>query len=411
MTWEDQRLPSNNSTRRRNWMCGMFWVAFVLGLVVWFGSSRSRPLNSSKQDKSTPTVESADDLVESIQTMPPKAAPSLSLTSTEPTTLAAESHHQSSDQPSTLQSSYCAATHNCLTDRLGNNRFPIQQGQGLCNHQFYFGWSTDGSLIWRDCQRDETKVIFDGSSFSLVGNNHSFLLLEDASFNIYKKDQLIWTKHSLRRIKLHPKCLGKPELDCPYLHLHKNGDLVLNSIEEHKWKARLSQDAFFDLFESSTKPNPKAHSDNTYCDRVQHCLLDRLGNGKNFRLGVGKAICRENFMFGFTTMGVFQWKNCDTNETRVMFDGSHGGGMYPDMFFELKENASLNIYNGDELLWQRNCTQKVSLTRECLNDPLLDCPYLVLHRGGGDVVLNFVDDNTTDWVDRKIKRVYHNLYK
>lgn len=405
---EVEILPSRSSTTRR---IGI--LSFVIvGLVLWFCSSRSELVVPSDKALELPT----ETVKDGVETLALTATPvALVVTSiTKPTTRATTEPQPPPTDQSTI-SSMCAATHNCITDRLGNNQYPIQQGQGLCNREFYFGWSADGKLIWRDCQKDETKVIFDGSA-AFAGSNYSFLLLDDASYNVYNDGQLTWTKHCLRKAQLVPKCLGRPQLDCPYLHLHENGDLVLNSIDqpEHSWKARLSQDVYFDFFVSSMEPNPNSRSEDGYCDHFHHCLTDRIGNGDHFRLGIGKAICNQNYMFGFTTKGVFQWKNCKTNKTRIMFDSSsylHHDEKGGSVYFELRDDASLSIHKDEQIIWSRKCTKTVLPTLECYDDPLLDCPFLHLHsENAGDVVLNFVDGQTNDWADRKMNRVYQNLF-
>jgi hypothetical protein len=391
----------------------------IAGLVLWFVSAQRSSETVGPSDKSIESPDETtvkDDVVETMAPTATPAASSVVATTNKPTIRAATEQPLPTPPDQSSTSSMCAATHNCLTDRLGNNQYPIHQGEGLCNNEFYFGWSTDGKLIWRDCQKDVTNVIFDGSA-GFAGSNYYFLLLDDASYNVYNNDQLIWTKHCLRKAELVPKCLSRPQLDCPYLHLHENGDLVLNSIDQpaHSWKARLSQDVYFDFFVSSMEPNPNSRSEDGYCDNFHHCLTDRIGNGDRFRLGIGKAVCNQNYMFGFTTDGVFQWKNCETNETRVMFDGSShldgdddkGGSMY----FELSDDASISIHKADQIMWSRNCTKTVSPTLECYDDPFLDCPFLHLHAGNaGDVILNYVDDQTNNWADRKMNRIYQNLF-
>lgn len=154
-------------------------------------------------------------------------------------------------------------------------------------------------------------------------------------------------------------------------------------------------------------------STSTSCDLIYDCQTDRLGN--RTPLYPGEAICNRGYAFGLTTEGVFQLHDCVNDETQVFFtpdiEDKH------DVYFVMETDASFNIYRDedeaededDELLQQWDSKKKVGFTAKCLPRPLLDCPYLHLHKGGV-VVLNYIDDND-DWNDRNIRRVYPDLFQ
>ena len=130
----------------------------------------------------------------------------------------------------------------CQTDRLGHLT-PLFAGHALCNAQYRFGLTKDGDLVWQDCDLNETKHIHnDASSVSFqMTSNGTLQLLSTTQVVVWEKVPTLWigyTKH----------CLSRPLLDCPYLHLHKSGDLVLNSISDGTWRDRKIQKCFDDLF-------------------------------------------------------------------------------------------------------------------------------------------------------------------
>jgi hypothetical protein len=85
-------------------------------------------------------------------------------------------------------------------------------------------------------------------------------MLDDGTFQLVDGDSdednedkviVLWEKAPNRDIHYSSECLSNPVLDCPYVHLHKSGDIVLNSINEDtgKWmdlNAKRAYDPFFD---------------------------------------------------------------------------------------------------------------------------------------------------------------------
>lgn len=179
----------------------------------------------------------------------------------------------------------------------------------------------------------------------------------------------------------------------------------------------------------------KPHS----CNDLYTCQTDhpdRLGH--NVALFAGKAICNAKYRFGVTQDGVLQWHNCDSNERNVVYDrkkhlqaqleGGEDGtdaatttmlqNAKEDLFFRMTETGSLHIVlqfsNGkigheEMVIWEKVPTLTITPTKKCLHNPLLDCPYLHLHKSG-DVVLNSIDPNDGHWSDRKIQKCFDDLF-
>jgi hypothetical protein len=133
------------------------------------------------------------------------------------------------------------------------------------------------------------------------------------------------------------------------------------------------------------------------------CQTDRLGH--KHPIYVGQALCNAQYRFGLTSEGVFQWQDFISDETHVLYSGGEGKVDY----FEITETGVLQLFSRDEdLVWEKESNRDIHATKECLHNPLLDCPYLHLHKSG-DVVLNWIDDEGK-WLARNIKRCYKDLF-
>jgi hypothetical protein len=118
------------------------------------------------------------------------------------------------------------------------------------------GLDSEGYLQWTNCDSGETYVIARFNKTSSTENVYYFMLLDDASWNLYDETsgQLIWKKECLKPVKPYPHCLSHPDLNCPYLHLHNDGVIVLNWIDsDGVWISRdarrpnIYQDFFEDI--------------------------------------------------------------------------------------------------------------------------------------------------------------------
>lgn len=167
--------------------------------------------------------------------------------------------------PST-NTSDCANLYECQKDhpdRLGH-MFPLYAGQAVCNGgQYRFGLTKQGDLQFHDCSSNKVQVFYNNYSSSSTADDLDtkiaelyFIMTETATLQLIalvdnedgkssseKTELVVWRKESTKcNITPSPQCLHHhPVLDCPYLHLHKSGDLVLNWIDDgnnDKWMAR-----------------------------------------------------------------------------------------------------------------------------------------------------------------------------
>mmetsp|Transcript_13816 Transcript_13816/g.29650 ORF Transcript_13816/g.29650 Transcript_13816/m.29650 type:complete len:314 (+) Transcript_13816:191-1132(+) len=136
----------------------------------------------------------------------------------------------------------------CIGDRLGNSE-RLARGTAMCSRhgRYMFGMDRNGSLVWRDCfvtNNDDNidRVYYKGNG----DDGEYFVMKDDATFVVSNEEEeeegggaLKWTRECKFKVGLTPQCLGKPMYDCPYLHLHKEGTLVLNWIDEGgRWRSK-----------------------------------------------------------------------------------------------------------------------------------------------------------------------------
>lgn len=112
----------------------------------------------------------------------------------------------------------------------------LAAGTALCSRHGRYLFGMDGSkLFWRDCVGGDERVYFDGGDA-----DGYFFMGGDASFIVSDGDGTVkWKRGCKFDVRPHVGCLGNPSYDCPYLHLHSGGTLVLNWIDgEGEWKSR-----------------------------------------------------------------------------------------------------------------------------------------------------------------------------
>lgn len=173
----------------------------------------------------------------------------------------------------------CDRLYDCQTDRIGHES-PLCPGQAICSthrdHQYAFGLSADGVFQWQDCLSGETVVFYNGTAAAdasagggTTADSSScdlhFVMAVNASFQIFQQtttthnddsdhDQkrllLLWQSDCKKHVAFYPQCLApRPVLDCPYLHLHSGGNVVLNWIDqEGDWQSRNIQRVYPGLF-------------------------------------------------------------------------------------------------------------------------------------------------------------------
>lgn len=155
------------------------------------------------------------------------------------------------------------------------------------------------------------------------------------------------------------------------------------------------------------KPSdPAQQQQEVKCDTYYDCKTDRISH--LVPLYHGQAICNHNYMMGLTLDGILQWQDCTSNETHVFYHRNATNSTIS--YFMMKPDASWNVFNHEnQTLFTAECKHEVHVYPTCLSHPVMDCPYLHLHRDGA-VVLNWIDDDG-EWMDRNIHRVYPDLVK
>jgi hypothetical protein len=154
---------------------------------------------------------------------------------------------------------HCTESFECLTDRIGHFQW-IQQGEALCNDRHRFGVTTSGELIKETCggvsantNRTSHILMFnpEAHGFRMTDHGHFQLVLSTHGRpNIDNSSNLLQDAAPTISIEPTGQCLSQPELECPYLHLRKSGDLVLNSINtDGSWSDRKVRKIFPDLFD------------------------------------------------------------------------------------------------------------------------------------------------------------------
>lgn len=235
-----RRMPFDARSARNGVIAA--WIVFAVavivgGVVISQQSSRSANEINSGDTESSPSSQTAD--TSAVVNVPPSLPPTptpvstpvvedendidTSLTTSKPT-------QQTTSDPATGVA--CDEVYDCLSDRLGQNE-ALKAGQAICSrdNRYMFGMD-DGSLIWKDCTTGETKKYYKKGD---AGDY--FIMDETAKFTIHGEDgqQVKWEKNCKATVTKYEKCLSKPEYDCPYLHLHRGGVVVLNYIDGWDW--------------------------------------------------------------------------------------------------------------------------------------------------------------------------------
>ena len=163
----------------------------------------------------------------------------------------------------------------CKGDRISHND-KLYVGQAVCNDVYRFGvvrlYSTYlTSLVWQDCNQGTTYYL---QNVTLSQNNDdqsvAFQMTEHGVFELWevtiKQGKVVdegnqiklWNLPSRYTSDIRPteRCLrDRPIMDCPYLHLRKNGgNIVLNYIADSSWMAKPIRKAFPTLFPDSFDP-------------------------------------------------------------------------------------------------------------------------------------------------------------
>jgi hypothetical protein len=128
----------------------------------------------------------------------------------------------------------------CVGDRLSNGAH-LEMGEFVCSqdNSYVIGLTQTGDFVWMDLASGDVKAYYNHTdsgnaatpSHFAVGQKGSFIVFDSSNKQIWKKEALAEQKEE---ISFHPKCLlGK--FDCPYLHLHNDGFLVVNWVDAAGW--------------------------------------------------------------------------------------------------------------------------------------------------------------------------------
>jgi len=114
-------------------------------------------------------------------------------------------------------------------DRVGH-AIALLPGEFICsrNGRYRFGMDKFGSLVWKDEETNKEIILFEGQ------NEYSFALSMNADLVVYdEKRQPVWNLPCIYEVHFGAECLVNPMFyyDCPYLHLHADGVVALNYLE------------------------------------------------------------------------------------------------------------------------------------------------------------------------------------
>jgi hypothetical protein len=281
---DEHHFPeSERSRRHRSGLYFSEWQLYILVacLTVWLvaavrtGGRASTSSSSSFDDQpSTPQSPTMGENNNKAPTIEDVARPKSSMaarpgsghvTPSTPPSLSSQQQPPPSDGVSSCEDYY-----DCQTDRMGHEQ-PLYPGQALCNDRYRFGLTREGVFQWQEClggSNNTTQVFYDGATlnftYSGIATSSSnqqrlhFVMRTDATFQIVLlsgtggDESVVWEDTmTCGIVHVYKHCLSRPLLDCPYLHLHKSGDIVLNWIDDNgHWNDRNSKKCYKQLLET-----------------------------------------------------------------------------------------------------------------------------------------------------------------
>jgi hypothetical protein len=276
---DEHHFPeSGRSRRHRSVLCFSEWQLYILVfcLTVWLvavvrtAGQASKSSSSSFDDQPStsqlpttgenhdnnkaPTIKDVASPTNSMATSPGSVHVTLS---------APPSSSSQQQQPPRDGVSSCEDYYDCQTDRMGHEQ-PLYPGQALCNDRYRFGLTREGVFQWQECLEGSnnaiTQVFYNGTITPSSSNQQRlhFVMRTDATFQIVLssgtegEESVVWEdKTTCGVVHVYKQCLSRPLLDCPYLHLHKSGDIVLNWIDDNgHWNDRNSKKCYKQLMET-----------------------------------------------------------------------------------------------------------------------------------------------------------------
>ena len=138
--------------------------------------------------------------------------------------------------------------YNCIGDRV-QHEVKLNRGDYICarNGLYMLGLNKNGHFIYRNNTDSRVKT------FTNEGEQGDQLeLTRDATFIIYKEteeendeENIVWVRECTEEVDYSSRCL--PDYDCPYLHIHKGGVVVMNWIDMSTGWNEVNIKKIFDL--------------------------------------------------------------------------------------------------------------------------------------------------------------------
>jgi len=202
-------------------------LAFVIFIVIIIVVASTQGRRGDNNNDGVPvTTESASNQHVAASTTTPSPTAAQTVASTPPPTASPTAH------ASTEREQYT-----CEGDRIQNG-VKLKTGHFLCDsyNRYRFGMDDTGSLLYADDKFNMTVTIYQGKK----GNY--FELLKDGTFTVNNSsDSVVWQEECSDDVSFSAECLPTRHYvyDCPYLHLHSGGTIVLNWINsDDEWKER-----------------------------------------------------------------------------------------------------------------------------------------------------------------------------
>lgn len=202
------RPPTAKQLRRRRKLIVLILCALVVVIIASCGTKKksftNKTATTSNQDVSA-------------------AAPSSAAAPTPPS---------SSSPPKSHPTKY-----KCEGDRIQNG-VKLKTNHFLCDHykRYRFGVDAKGSLLYADDAFNMTAILYNGTK------GDYFELLRDGTFTVCDSSgTIVWQEECSDDVGFSAECLPTHHktYDCPYLHLHSGGTIVMNWInDQDDWKER-----------------------------------------------------------------------------------------------------------------------------------------------------------------------------
>ena len=128
----------------------------------------------------------------------------------------------------------------CIGDRI-QHEVDLHRGDYICsnNKVYMLGLNESGHFVWVNTNDKETKAFTEegeqGDRWVLTREGRFVMHAKSKSSG--KEDTIVWSRNCTEEVHFSAKCL--PSYDCPYLHIHSDGVVVMNWIDDlNGWNER-----------------------------------------------------------------------------------------------------------------------------------------------------------------------------